>query len=215
MKYVVIILLIFINISTLPGTEIYGTIDEDTTIGPEGNPWYMTSSLWVEEEVTLTILPGTEIYITAAYTDDYWNFASSGSEPEAKAITIYGSIRAIGTEADSILFTRYPDYPDFRWGSIRLYSEQPEDSIFRHCIVEYSAFYNDEITGDDGGIASHSGVTIEYCRFQDNYCSINLFDYGNSDYYPTIIYGCSFINTDDNFLYYNGDDLGIKLNINP
>ena len=71
------------------GTEIYGVIDEDTTIGPEGNPWYVPYNLTVSENSTLTILPGTEIYITAAYTDDYSNFVASGNnEAVAKTINI-------------------------------------------------------------------------------------------------------------------------------
>ena len=89
MRNLVIILLILLNISILFGTEIYGTIDIDTTIGPEGNPWYVPSNLWIGTEATLTILQGTAIYITAVYTNDFWNFAALGNEEaEAKVINI-------------------------------------------------------------------------------------------------------------------------------
>ncbi len=215
MKFIILISLLLLAVNIL-GTEIYGVIDEDTVIGPEGNPWYVTHNLIVIEDVTLTISPGTEIYITAAYTDDYWNFSASGNnEAEAKTINIYGSLLAVGTESDSILFTRYPDYPDFRWGGIRILNEHPEDSKFECCILKYSAFINDSINSISCGISTKPGIIIKYCNFQDNYTSIRIFDYENGNYYPSLIYGCSFYNTDDRFIYYNGDsDLGVRLSIN-
>ena len=197
------------------GTEIYGVIDEDTTIGPEGNPWYVPYNLTVSENSTLTILPGTEIYITAAYTDDYSNFVASGNnEAVAKTINIYGSLVAVGTESDSILFTRYPDYPDYRWGGMRIMNEHPENSRFEYCKVNYSAFIHDDIQFGSCGISTKPGMTIKYCRFQDNYFSIRIFDYDSGEYYPSLIYGCSFYSTEDRFLYYNGEyDDGILLQI--
>ena len=45
--FLILISLIYLTVN-LSATEIYGIIDEDTIIGPEGNPWYVTSSLWVE-----------------------------------------------------------------------------------------------------------------------------------------------------------------------
>jgi hypothetical protein len=204
--------LLILNITLLMGTEIYGTINEDTTIGPEGNPWYVPYNLTVNEDVIFTILPGVEMYITAAYTDDLWNFyAPGGGEVEAKVITIYGTIRAIGTEADSIRFTRYPDYPDFRWGGLRIISDHSEESYFKHCIVEYSAFYNDGVNPPSSGISSSSGIAIKFCRFIDNYTGIRIRD-NETDQFSTIIYGCSFYNTSDKIVYYSGDyDQGIRI----
>jgi hypothetical protein len=199
----------------LQATEIYGIIDEDTTIGPEGNPWCVTHNLTVNEDATLTILPGTEIYVTAAYTDDFYNFVANNSgEAEAKVITIYGNILAIGTEADSILFTRSPDYPHFRWGGIRLLSDCPELNTFKHSIIEYTAFVYDNIGVPPLGIASKPGITIENCYFQDNAIGIQLFDLENIIYYPTKINGCYFYTTDESIIFETGNDTGIQLFIN-
>ncbi len=197
------------------GTEIYGVIDEDTTIGPEGNPWYVPYNLTVSENSTLTILPGTEIYITAAYTDDYSNFVASGNnEAVAKTINIYGSLVAVGTDSDSILFTRYPDYLDYRWGGIRIMNEHPENSRFEYCNINYSAFIHDNIEFGSCGISTKPGIIIKYCRFQDNYFCIRIFDYDIGEYLPSLIYGCSFYSTEDRFLYYGADrDDGILLQI--
>jgi len=215
MKYFLVMLLIMFAFFFLQATEIYGIIDEDTTIGPEGNPWYVTHNLTVNEDATLTILPGTEIYVTAAYTDDFYNFVANNSgEAEAKVITIYGNILAIGTEADSILFTRSPDYPHFRWGGIRLLSDCPELNTFKHSIIEYTAFVYDNIGVPPLGIASKPGITIENCYFQDNAIGIQLFDLENIIYYPTKINGCYFYTTDESIIFETGNDTGIQLFIN-
>ncbi|MDP8321239.1 MAG: T9SS type A sorting domain-containing protein [Candidatus Stygibacter australis] len=213
MRYLFIVALLIIRISCIEATEIYGILDEDTIIGPDGNPWYVTHNLIVNEDATLTILPGTEISVTAAYTDDYYNFVADNSgEAEAKVITIYGKILAIGTEADSIFFTRNPDYPDYRWGGIRILSENPENSKFKHCEIKYTAYVNDNIGVSSYGINSQPGISIQYCYLQDNYRGIRIFEYENELYYPTNIYNCSFLDTNDRILFHGYDeDLAIRL----
>ncbi|MDP8321238.1 MAG: FlgD immunoglobulin-like domain containing protein [Candidatus Stygibacter australis] len=215
MKNILVLLLLVSSIVILQATEIYGVIDEDTTIGPEGNPWYVTHNLTVNEDAALIILPGTEIYITAVNSDDFWNFAETGGgEADAKVITIYGSITAVGTESDSILFTRYPNTRNYRWGGIRMNSQNPEVSHYRHCIVEYTAFYSDGASYPSAGISSNIGIDITDCRFKDNYRSIRIYSHDIAEY-PSLIYNCSFFNSGDKIIYYGNDsDTDIQITDN-
>lgn len=216
MRFLLILISIICLAVNLSATDIYGIIDEDTTIGPEGNPWYIPNNLTVNEDAVLTILPGSEIYVTSAYTDEYCNFTASGNnEAAAKVINIYGTLIAAGTESDSILITRYPDYPDYRWGGIRIMNENPENIRFEFCNVNYSAFIHDNINFGSCGISTKPGLIVKYCRFQDNYFCIRIFDYDIGEYLPSLIYGCNFINTEDRFIYYGNDrDDGILLQVN-
>ncbi|MBT6993915.1 MAG: hypothetical protein HN952_03060, partial [Candidatus Cloacimonetes bacterium] len=61
-----IFLFFILHSSFLIGIEVGGHLTEDTTWGPENNPYLVTENLYVDDDVTLTILPGTEIKINAA-----------------------------------------------------------------------------------------------------------------------------------------------------
>ena len=52
--------------SFLLSIEVEGHITEDTTWSPENNPYIVIDNIYVDAGVTLTILPGMEIKITAA-----------------------------------------------------------------------------------------------------------------------------------------------------
>jgi hypothetical protein len=93
--------------------EVGGHLTEDTTWNSANNPYEVTETLFVDADVTLTILPGTEIRISGASLTDYIeyhnNFGLFNGVSVAKYIQVDGQIIAEGTEQDSIVFTRLQD----------------------------------------------------------------------------------------------------------
>jgi hypothetical protein len=138
----------------------------------------------VDDDVTLTILPGTEIFITSAlFNNDTYieDFAFHGDEePTAKMFWVEGNIIAEGTAQDSILFTRMQqDSTHFKWGIIHL-SEEAELSRFKHCRFEHASRIVINLTFQPGGaIAVQNSVIVDNCFFIDNYFGINV-------YYPVL-----------------------------
>ena len=95
-------LLFAFNISS---TEVGGHLTEDTIWSPDNNPYLVTSGVYVDENVTLTILPGTVVKFNAAFFDDPEsnNFRFiSGNEPVAKFIKVEGRIIAINDNVNDI-----------------------------------------------------------------------------------------------------------------
>ncbi len=192
-----------IQFSILNSIEVGGHLTQDTVWSPDNNPYLVTSGVYVNSDVTLTILPGTIVKFNAdLYTeigDDQFYF-SSGEEPIAKFIRCSGKIIAEGTEQDSIVFTRIQDEQYYHWGTIYL-PEESEFSVFKHCTFKYSAVTGFNLTEQPrGAIAVWNGSSIiENCSFIDNHRAIhiqrsvdeiqildNYFDY-NDFLYPHIM----------------------------
>ena len=164
--------------SFLLSIEVGGHLTEDTIWSPGNNPYLVTGVIYVDEDVTLTILPGTIVKFNAALlhdigNDDFW--FTTTEEPVAKMIRCEGRIIAEGTEQDSITFTRRQDIPLYHWGTIYL-TENADFSIFKHCWIEYSAFTGFSLFEQIyGGLSVYSGkAKIENCTFIDNKTAINI-----------------------------------------
>ncbi|NQT65595.1 MAG: hypothetical protein HQ554_05410, partial [FCB group bacterium] len=133
--------LLIINYTLLISIEVGGHLTEDTTWSPDNNPYLVTSGVYVDAGITLTILPGTIVKFYADYYDDLGDdqfYFHSGEEPIAKFMRVEGRIIAEGTEQDSIIFTRMQDEQYYHWGTIYL-PEGADRSSFKHCLFEYSA----------------------------------------------------------------------------
>lgn len=89
---------------------------------------HATCMVEVQKGVTLTILPGT---VVKFYHDrDYKIFARAG-------LTVYGTIKAIGTPEKQIWFTSdAPDPINGDWMGITIFNSR--DSIIDHAIVEFA-----------------------------------------------------------------------------
>ncbi|MDZ4121812.1 MAG: hypothetical protein U1C33_05290, partial [Candidatus Cloacimonadaceae bacterium] len=99
MKQSLIFLLLISWFVLLLGVEVGGHITVDTTWTPEENPYIVTSFLYIQSGVTLTIHPGVEVRIIGASKDNIFNFFWSGNnQPIAKMIVVFGRINAFGTE---------------------------------------------------------------------------------------------------------------------
>jgi hypothetical protein len=163
---------------TLSSIEVGGHITEDTTWGPDNNPYLVTSGVYVNADVTLTILPGTIVMFNSAYYDDLSDdefYFSGGEEPVAKFIRCEGKIISEGTEQDSIIFTRMQDDEYFHWGTIYL-PDGAETSIFKHCVFEYAAVTGFSLSEQvRAAIAVWNGKAfIDNCSFIDNDTAISI-----------------------------------------
>ncbi|MBN1326394.1 MAG: T9SS type A sorting domain-containing protein [Candidatus Cloacimonetes bacterium] len=175
--------LIFIS-SIASAIEVGGHLTEDTVWSPENNPYLVTGVIYVDDDVTLFIAPGTEIFINSAlFNNDTYvqDFAFHGNEePTAKMFWVDGRIIAQGTEQDSILFTRIQqDSTYFKWGIIYL-SESAELSRFKHCRFEHASTIVINLTFQlSGALAVHNSVIVDKCYFIDN-------RYGIATNYPAL-----------------------------
>ncbi len=177
-KFSFILIILFTFFLIVSAIEVGGHLTEDTTWSPENNPYLVTSGVYVDSDVTLTILPGTIIKFNADYYDDLGDdqfYFHSGEEPIAKFIRVEGKIIAEGTEQDSIIFTRMQDVEYYHWGTIYLPEGAPKSS-FRHCVFEFSAFTGFSLWEQPrAAIAMWNGsAMIDKCDFIDNDTAIYI-----------------------------------------
>ena len=157
--------------SRLFSIEVGGHITEDTFWTPDNNPYIVVDNIFVDQNVTLTILPGTVVKINAAEysleNDSYFWFSNGNNI--AKMFWVDGRLIAEGTEQDSIVFTRFQDSLYYHWGTIYL-PEQAELCRFKHCRFEYAAKIMIYINRQaKGAISIYNGnAIIENCYFLDN-----------------------------------------------
>ncbi len=158
--------------------EVGGHLIEDTTWSPEDNPYLVTSGLYVDVGVTLTILPGTIVKFYSDYYDEIGDdqfYFQGGEESVAKFIRCEGRILAEGTEQDSIIFTRMQDEQYYHWGTI-YHPEGAQQSSFKHCLFEFSALTGFSLFEQSrAAIAFWNGYgKIENCSFIDNHKAVNI-----------------------------------------
>jgi hypothetical protein len=199
MKRMLYILIILFFVSCAFALDVSGHIMRNSTWYPENNPYIVTAFLYVDEGVTLTILPGVEVQVcgynknTPGYFE--WN---NGTEPLSKMIVIYGRLIANGTPQGPIIFDKREDNPDYRWGGIYMHTESLPCS-FSHCVFR-NTFYDNSVPGvrSYGALDSETGhIIIRSCVFDMNYVGFHT-EWLHSD---MNIYDCQFISV--NNLYPN------------
>jgi predicted outer membrane repeat protein len=144
-------------------TNISGFVSSDLTIE---DFVFVDDDLTVGDDVTLTIVPGSILNISAG-----------------KRIEIKGRILALGTELDSIVFTSAdtsgfysnPNEIDGGWKGIFFNNSDgllnsSDTSKFNFCKIEYCKTNSDEITVHSGAvrIIEYSKVSINNSLFQRN-----------------------------------------------
>ncbi len=157
-----ILLLILLSITLLYALDIA----EDTTWGPEDNPYIFDENVNVLEGATLTILPGCEILMKAMPSGASGLFyVTDSGEAHAKIFHVYGKIVAIGTEDEPITFTRNPDTEGFAWGGIFV-DDTADTPVFEYC--ELMGVYRNVFTD---GSKTVGGICVRGCDFRIKYCT--------------------------------------------
>ena len=197
MKRILFILVLTSIVSTLLCIDVGGHITQNTTWSPDNNPYIITSFLYVDARVTLTILPGTQIRCTGADKSNIYNFMWSGNnQPLAKMIIVNGAINAVGTSDNPITFDKYQTDTDYRWGGIYMYPNAPI-STFEFCEFR-NTFFCDYIPGDWSlaAIAFQNGIlAVRNCLFENNYVALGT---GNLSM-DLPIYNCRFLSYNDTY----------------
>ena len=161
----------------LSSIEVEGHLTEDTTWSPDNNPYLVVDDVYVDDDITLTILPGTVVKFNAARLASYQdmdNFVYYNGANIAKMLQIDGKLIADGTEEEPITFTRIQDSLYYHWGIIYL-REEADLCSFKYCHFEYSAYLLIVL-----GIIPNAAISIyneeaiiEHCDFVDNFTGVN------------------------------------------
>ena len=161
----------------LSSIEVEGHLTEDTTWSPDNNPYHVIDDVYVDDDVTLTILPGTVVKFNAAplvnitSIDNYFVYYNGSNT--AKMLWVDGKVIANGTEEEPITFTRIQDSLYYHWGIIYL-REEADLCSFTYCDFNNSALILIVLGIIPRGAISiyNEGAVIEDCNFIDNLCGI-------------------------------------------
>lgn len=114
----------------------------------EHSPYVVTGYLLIETGDTLSIGPGVRVY----FTGPYFLHMDSAS-----------TLRAVGAEGDSIVFTGRTDVDSLRWAGINC-TYSSDTLRFEYCVIENATGQD-----NDGAINSaRSDIKIEHCSFLRN-----------------------------------------------
>jgi hypothetical protein len=124
MKHLLGCVFISLLIISLSGIQVSGTMTQDTIWAPADNPINVTDNLIINEGVTLTILPCSQIYFNSRRILNLEEFSPGyyydGGANLGKMIWCHGNLIVEGTEEEPILFTRLQDEYKYFWGNIYL-----------------------------------------------------------------------------------------------
>ncbi len=197
MKQVLFVILLTLVTATLSCIEVGGHISQDTIWSPENNPYIITSYLYINDGVTLTIMPGTQIRCSGANKSSLYNFMWTGNnQPISKMIIVFGTINAIGTSELPITFDKYQEDVNYRWGGIYI-APNARISTFEYCEFR-NVFFCDYAPGDWSlaAIEFHNGmINVRSCTFENNLNAIRT-GFLQSD---ILLYDCKFISENDTY----------------
>ena len=116
----------------------------------EPGEYIVDDHIQVDSTDTLIIEPGANLRF-----DGHYKFS------------IYGLLQAIGTEQDSILFTRLNPTEESKWWGIRFYESASDSSILQNCVIEWGRATG--LSNNGGGIyANGVYLTISNCAILNN-----------------------------------------------
>ena len=197
MKRILFILVLTSIVSTLLCIDVGGHITQNTTWSPDNNPYIVTSFLYVDARVTLTILPGTQIRCTGADKSNIYNFMWSGNnQPVSKMIIVNGAINAVGTSDNPITFDKYQPDHEYRWGGIYMAHNAPT-STFEYCEFR-NTFFCDYIPYEwslAAVVFENGAINIRNCTFENNLNAIG----SGSLQSDVLLYKCRFISINDSY----------------
>lgn len=150
----------FFSVGNFTGSFVSG--DVSGVWDAAGSPYYVTCDLTVPPGQTLTIQPGVKVLFTGHYK-----------------FNVSGNLQAIGTQQDSILFTRAFPTEDSRWWGLRFSSGTSSSSTIAYCVIEDGMAAGGEFDGSGGGLAcGNSSPTISQCWIRNNRCASEYYGGG-------------------------------------
>jgi nitrous oxidase accessory protein NosD len=133
---------LWIGLGTAQAIDHSGTLSSDETWAPADNPHNIIGNVTVPNGITLTILPGAEIFFQGNY---YLQAA--------------GVMNANGTSENPILFTK--DAGISNWSQIKFYSGGSGN--LSYCVIEHATYGIYLATADVPSTIDH--CTIQHCSY--------------------------------------------------
>ncbi len=196
--------------------DVSGHISCDTIWTPGNNPYIVTAFLYVDAGVTLTIQPGVQVYVVGADKNNINNFMWNGTnQPLAKMIIVNGAIKSIGSVSNPILFNKYGQGNDIRWGGIYMTANAPI-STFEFCEFRNS-FFCEYVPGEWSLAAlefANGSILVRNTIFDTNLHSLGT-SYLSAD---LLIYNCQFRNSDNLYpapFAYGSTYISISASLSP
>ncbi len=136
----------------------WGSITEDAVWNESV---YVSGDLRIEEGATLTILPGTTVYISTEDDGDLW------VDSTRVAILVYGTLNANGTAQNPIVFKSWSDSPSAGdWYGIWYKGENASGSL-SHCSIQDAKY----------GVSSDATIEMRDCEVTNSLVAgIYLYD---------------------------------------
>lgn len=197
MKKQAIILLVYITLAFAANAQTYvsGFISSNTSWELTGSPYIVTGNVLLDSGYVLTVSPGVVVKFDSG-----------------KSIQIEGTLEAVGTESEPVIFTSNQSVPaPGDWGFI-LFNDKSTDynytlntgSIMENCIVEYA--------GDLTVGANNAAIRITSSYPFINRCTIrNNLTTGITYFDPTALSATGLLKITDCSVYNNSS----VLNFNP
>lgn len=121
------------------------------TMGP--GDFLVTGNCTINSGQTLTLQPGTRFLFTGHYSLK----VNSG-----------GTLHAVGTQQDSIVFTHQNSNPSCDWSGIRFLLWSSSTSILSYCRVEYAKYHVSPDISGGGVFIQTPGITVSHCTIANN-----------------------------------------------
>ena len=156
----IFLLCLLTPLTCLADVSVSGTLTADTTWTKANNDYIVNGSIVVPPGVTLTIEPGVKVKFNGPYY-----------------IFVEGTLKAIGTPVDNIIFTA--NIPGQNWGYIHFRDSSLDATfdingnytsgcILQRCLVEYAKGLN---ASTDAAIRTEKASPfINYCTVRYNKC---------------------------------------------
>jgi hypothetical protein len=185
-KLFTFIAIIILHLSLFAQTSVSGNQSGTWTLA--NSPYLVTGEITVPAGQTLTIEPGVEVNFQGHFK-----------------FTVNGTLLAVGTETDNILFTT--DDPSVGWHGIRMTNSQSGSNL-TYCRIEYGRTSDGDYPDQHGGgvMMNNSDAVIDHCIFAENVAvtpdnGMGGAIYGMNTTSATQITNCSFV---DNVAYAEG-----------
>jgi hypothetical protein len=125
-------------------------IDANTTLHKSCSPYVLAGNSSIAQNVTLTIEPGIEIYMS-----------------ERSNVFIHGNIQAIGTEDEPIVFKINPKYENASWGALN-FEFASDTTHFKHVVIQDASI--GPVPVRVGAISSYfATLSLDHLTIANNY----------------------------------------------
>ena len=122
---ILILICILFGTPAFGETHVGGTISGNVTWDPSGNPYITDSSVTIAGGATLTISPGVIIRFSGAH-----------------ALTVNGTLHAVGEESNVITFTSDQASPGPGDWLYIYFNQTSTNSSLEYCLIEYGGYSN-------------------------------------------------------------------------